>query len=362
MRPVFCIGSLLVQKDCVRVRNPAMNTSCFSFHAVSSHLSEAVSGRQSCDSCTSWAAQAVEVMDVDRFELLQSARWLPQSGLAIYDSLFPHVTGGFRGRTIKVASIDYPPWQKLEEVGGKVVGHSGLMFDILDELSHRLNFTYEVVTPTDGMWGVRDKNGRFNGMMRQLINKEVLVGCAAFTVTDVRKKYVDFSAVVDKQPYTFMIARPQELSRVILFMEPFSNQVTLLFYSRGTLYGTDDTRYRGDDALYRGGDTLYRGGDTLYRGGDTLYRGGDTLYRGVTVLLMGPILYLINNNSPYYDYYSLKDGRGLFSLQNCSWYVFGAILQQEPLPPLHQNPFLPYIKTPSSPTSKPLPPLHQNPS
>ncbi|KAF2358042.1 Membrane insertase YidC/Oxa1 C-terminal [Trinorchestia longiramus] len=39
MRPVFCIGSLLVQKDCVRVRNPAMNTSYFSFHAVSSHLS-----------------------------------------------------------------------------------------------------------------------------------------------------------------------------------------------------------------------------------------------------------------------------------------------------------------------------------
>ncbi|KAF2356081.1 hypothetical protein FHG87_013160 [Trinorchestia longiramus] len=33
MRPVFCIGSLLVQKDCVRVRNPAMNTSYFSFHA-----------------------------------------------------------------------------------------------------------------------------------------------------------------------------------------------------------------------------------------------------------------------------------------------------------------------------------------
>ncbi|KAF2343936.1 hypothetical protein FHG87_025308 [Trinorchestia longiramus] len=28
-----------MQKDCVRVRNPAMNTSCFSFHAVSSHLS-----------------------------------------------------------------------------------------------------------------------------------------------------------------------------------------------------------------------------------------------------------------------------------------------------------------------------------
>lgn len=43
---------------------------------------------------------------------------------------------------------------------------------------------------------------------------------------------------------------------------------------------------------------------------------------------MGPILYLINRNSPYYQYYGLYDGKGLFKLQNCSWYVYGAILQQ----------------------------------
>ena len=48
----------------------------------------------------------------------------------------------------------------------------------------------------------------------------------------------------------------------------------------------------------------------------------------VTVLIMGPILYLINRNSPYYTFYDLYDGRGLFQLQNCSWYVYGAILQQ----------------------------------
>lgn len=43
---------------------------------------------------------------------------------------------------------------------------------------------------------------------------------------------------------------------------------------------------------------------------------------------MGPILYLINRNSPYYKYYDLYDGKGLFKLENCSWYVYGAILQQ----------------------------------
>ncbi|KAK4301457.1 hypothetical protein Pmani_026413 [Petrolisthes manimaculis] len=38
---------------------------------------------------------------------------------------------------------------------------------------------------------------------------------------------------------------------------------------------------------------------------------------------MGPILFLVNSNSPYYTHYDLYDGKGLFRLQNCSWYVFG---------------------------------------
>jgi hypothetical protein len=29
---------------------------------------------------------------------------------SLKDDLLPHVTGGFRGRTIRVASIDYSPW------------------------------------------------------------------------------------------------------------------------------------------------------------------------------------------------------------------------------------------------------------
>merc|ERR1712142_592620 len=43
---------------------------------------------------------------------------------------------------------------------------------------------------------------------------------------------------------------------------------------------------------------------------------------------MGPILFLINRWSYYYIYYDLMDGQGLFQITNCSWYVFGAILQQ----------------------------------
>ncbi|KAK7084680.1 hypothetical protein SK128_009075 [Halocaridina rubra] len=107
----------------------------------------------------------------------------------------------------------------------------------------------------------------------------VILGVAAFTVSAPRMKVVNFTNAIDLQPYTFMIARPKELSRVMLFMEPFANDTWILIV--------------------------------------------------VTVLIMGPILYFINGNSPYYTYYGLYDGKGLFKLDNCSWYIYASILQQE---------------------------------
>jgi hypothetical protein len=55
----------------------------------------------------------------------------------------------------------------------------------------------------------------------------VLVGCGAFTVTNLRKQVVDFTTVINEQPYAYMIARPKELSRVLLFVEPFTSDVSI---------------------------------------------------------------------------------------------------------------------------------------
>nr|XP_027229951.1 ionotropic receptor 93a-like [Penaeus vannamei] len=95
-----------------------------------------------CSRCTRWGLQAAEVMDSERFELLNVADWRPMTGLSLLDDLFPHVTGGFRGRTIPVTSVHYPPWQIFEkDKSGRVVGYSGLMFEVLNELASKLNFT-----------------------------------------------------------------------------------------------------------------------------------------------------------------------------------------------------------------------------
>lgn len=53
-----------------------------------------------------------------------------------------------------------------------------------------------------------------------------MLGAAAFTVTPERAQYVNFTEVLEREAYAFMVNRPAELSRVLLFAEPFSNEVS----------------------------------------------------------------------------------------------------------------------------------------
>ncbi|CAG2119356.1 unnamed protein product, partial [Medioppia subpectinata] len=48
----------------------------------------------------------------------------------------------------------------------------------------------------------------------------------------------------------------------------------------------------------------------------------------ITVVVMGPLLWIVHRSSKYYDYYNMRDNKGLFKLSNCTWYCFGAMVQQ----------------------------------
>ena len=43
---------------------------------------------------------------------------------------------------------------------GEIVGVSGLVFEVLDQISYRLNFSYIVREPADGKWGVKEVKKR----------------------------------------------------------------------------------------------------------------------------------------------------------------------------------------------------------
>jgi len=231
-----------------------------------------------CDNCTKWMMEAVEVRESDRINQLEVGSWTPSLGLSLKDDLLPHVTGGFRGRAIMVGSIDYDPWMKfIKDDKGNVVEYSGLIFTMLDEISYKLNFTYVVKEPADGLWGLK-QNGQWNGLIKQVMDGEVMLAAAAFAVSHERQQVVNFSMPLDLQPYTFMYRRPTTLSRAVLFVDPFTPFVWMCII-------------------------------------------------GMTAMI-GPIFWLIHRSSYVYKYYNSVTEYGLFKMSNCVWYCYGALLQQ----------------------------------
>jgi len=232
----------------------------------------------SCSNCTRWMMEAVEVRESDRINQLEVGSWLPSTGLTLKDDLLPHVTGGFRGRAITVGSLEYSPWMQYVRDGkGNVVGYTGLIFTLLDEIAKKLNFTYVVKEPRDGLWGLK-KNGQWNGLIKQVMDKEVVLAAAAFSISHERQEVVNFSMPLDLQPYTFMYRRPAALSRAVLFIDPFTPLVWVCI--------------------------------------------------AAMTAIIGPIFWLIHRSSYVYKYNDTVNEYGLFKMSNCVWYCYGAMLQQ----------------------------------
>lgn len=102
---------------------------------------------------------------------------------------------------------------------------------MLDEIGGRLNFSYVVVSPVDKSFGKRASNGQFNGVVGMLQRGEAQISAAVLVVDTQRMEVVNFSLPISLEPYTMMIRRPQELSRALLFIDPFTPLVLFRFFS-----------------------------------------------------------------------------------------------------------------------------------
>ena len=106
------------------------------------------------------------------------------------------------------------------------------MFALLDEIGGRLNFSYQVVTPAPGdrYFGKLSSGsgGQFNGVVGMIQRGEADLSAAILVIDGDRTKAVNFSLPVSLEPYTLMYQRPQELSRALLFIDPFTPLVKIL--------------------------------------------------------------------------------------------------------------------------------------
>lgn len=122
---------------------------------------------------------------------------------------------------------------------GYLLETSGLVFDIIHELSKSLNFTYKIfvnnvtVNYNETYDNPATLTSRIpDSLINMIRSKEIAISACVFTVTTKGKEVINFTMPISTQIYTFLVSRPRELSRALLFMSPFTGSVsTLLNFS-----------------------------------------------------------------------------------------------------------------------------------
>nr|XP_012227959.1 PREDICTED: uncharacterized protein LOC105675403 isoform X2 [Linepithema humile] len=218
--------------------------------------------------------------------LINSGTWIPTLGVNLTDAIFPHIVHGFRGINLPIATYHNPPWQTISLTNTGEKEYGGLVFDVIRYLGKKLNFTYTVHSPRSNrtvkfIRNESDIEVVLTSTTRKIppeivdmvAEKKVLLAACAYTVNDRGRGKINFTLPIFMQTYSFLTAKPGQLSRALLFTAPFTKETWACL--------------------------------------------------AASIIIMGPILYLIHKYSP-----SSTRTSGLNSPWQCIWYVYGALLQQ----------------------------------
>ncbi|THK33261.1 ionotropic receptor 93a [Diachasma alloeum] len=251
-------------------------------------------------SALTWGNRIGSEADIEPHTLLGTGVWTPDPGYESKDYLFPHVMHGFRGKTLPVVTYHNPPWQfqmtKTEEITESTKAQwDGFVFDVFHELSKSLNFTYKIVaveTPpeinlvkSNPLKAAMSAAEKVPEKVTELVrSKSVFIAACAYTVGVYRKDTtIKFTLPMTIQTYGLLAPRPKPLSRVLLFASPYTNESWALLTT--------------------------------------------------AIIIVGPILYLVHTFSPRTIDEAVKNPQepvyiGLSSPSRCTWYIYGALLQQ----------------------------------
>ncbi|KAF7490854.1 Glutamate receptor [Sarcoptes scabiei] len=186
----------------------------------------------------------------------------------VFKSFFKHRTNDFIDKNKGVIQINHPnvEYRIMTQTHGTWNVFKGLIVDGLDD---QMMLILKIVPSilVSSMIGMIDKV-RFG---------EIVIGANGYWKTEERMKVIDYTAPFDMEKISIIIKKSDEDHRY-LFLAPFTSDAWFCLL--------------------------------------------------ITVILMGPSLWFVHHSSRYYEYYNLKNEKGLFKLSNCIWYCYGAMVQQ----------------------------------
>nr|QNL15115.1 ionotropic receptor 93a [Aulacocentrum confusum] len=206
------------------------------------------------------------------------------------------------GKSLPIATYHNPPWQyemsqtqsDEKQAGSMTSKWDGLIFDVVEELANRLNFSFKpvvveappeiIIAKADPLRASMSASEKVPDAVTELVRSgSVFLAACAYTIsTHGKDPSINLTQAISLQTYGLLAPRPKPLSRALLFASPFSNEAWACLAS--------------------------------------------------AIILVGPVLYAVHTLSSRTTDTELKDPGsvllGLDSPSRCIWYIYGALLQQ----------------------------------
>lgn len=104
----------------------------------------------------------------------------------------------------------------------------GYCIDLIERLAQEMNFDYDLIEPERKTMGMRLENGKWNGLIGDLVSGEIDIAVAALKMTAEREEVIDFVAPYFEQTgITIVIRKPVRVTSLFKFMTVLKTEVWL---------------------------------------------------------------------------------------------------------------------------------------
>ncbi|XP_075739271.1 glutamate receptor ionotropic, kainate 2-like [Rhipicephalus microplus] len=173
------------------------------------------------------------VAKLKRTGLTSVGTWSTSSGLNINQAekmYEDEILSVLKNKTLRITTILNAPYVMLKKSAHKLEGNDrfeGYCVDLLHEISATLGFRYRLKLVRDGAYGTRDSQGRWNGIMRELVDMEADLAIGDLTITSEREQSVDFTMPFMTLGVSILYKKTDHKRSLLFFLSPLSGDMWL---------------------------------------------------------------------------------------------------------------------------------------
>ncbi|CAH8536054.1 unnamed protein product [Schistosoma intercalatum] len=160
-------------------------------------------------------------------QLSEYGKFVAKQGLL--SGLFPNTFRTFQNKTINVSTSFDPPYIVRGQItkDNELLNAEGLIIDILNEFSLRLQFRYRLFLPPDGEYGVKITNTTWNGMIGELLAGRTDIIAAPLTINKERSQDLFFIGPFMEDTLGILLNIPEQNEELFQMFLPFRYDIWL---------------------------------------------------------------------------------------------------------------------------------------